>query len=312
MDSEYRVRLDVFDGPMDLLLHLIRRHEVDIADIPIALIADQFVLHLQQLRADARALDMEQAGDFLVMAATLMEIKSRMIARASDPSAGAEAASDTTEADEPAEDPRAELVRQLLAYRAMREAADGLERRHDEWQRRAPAARILPDKAAIGALREPEQAIDLEDLDLGEIVRAFWRVASAVNFERMGEHEIAEDDAPFELHAADLIDLLEREGYDESRPTHLHDVLRGRSRREMLGLFLALLELLKQQRLGIALRPPAPPKADGALPSETAQADAEPTVVLWLKPPTEAAPAPTDHDAAVEAGVQAAAVEGDQ
>src|SRR5262249_19521329 len=108
---DYQVDLDVFRGPMDLLLYLVKRHEVDICDIPIAKVAGQFLEYLQVLEM----IDVERAGDFLVMAATLMEIKSKLLLPRSD---------ESTEEDA---DPRRELVRQLLEYKKFKEAAARLE-----------------------------------------------------------------------------------------------------------------------------------------------------------------------------------------
>src|SRR5438132_483301 len=104
--DDYRVELDTFRGPLDLLLWLVKRNEVDVFEIPIAHIAEQFQQYLEVLTADQSAL--EGAGDFLVMASTLMEIKSKMLLPAA-PAGGAGGA-----AESPAEDPRRELVRQLL------------------------------------------------------------------------------------------------------------------------------------------------------------------------------------------------------
>lgn len=98
--SQYHVKLDVFTGPFDLLLHLIQKHKIDIYDIPIAQIADEFVEYLE----NAELVDVELAGDFLVMAATLMQIKARMLL----PRPPVDA-----ESEEP-EDPRSELVERLL------------------------------------------------------------------------------------------------------------------------------------------------------------------------------------------------------
>src|SRR4051794_5843950 len=108
----YTVALDAFHGPLDLLLYLVKRNEVDVLDIPIAVIVDQFHGYLRLMRE----LDVELAGEFGVMAAPLMEIKPRMLLPA-----GAEAAAD----DQPA--PRRELVRQLLEYRRFKDAAAALE-----------------------------------------------------------------------------------------------------------------------------------------------------------------------------------------
>src|SRR5437762_14196636 len=108
---DYQVDLDVFRGPLDLLLYLVKRQEVDICDIPIAQLTEQFLHYLGVLEL----IDVELAGDFLVMAATLMEIKSRMLLPRSD------------NPEEEESDPRLELVRQLLEYKKFKDAAAMLE-----------------------------------------------------------------------------------------------------------------------------------------------------------------------------------------
>ncbi|MEM1329347.1 MAG: segregation/condensation protein A [Planctomycetota bacterium] len=236
--ADYRVRLDAFEGPLDLLLHLIRRSEVDLHDIPIAAITDQYLGHLEHVDR----VDVELAGEFLVMAATLMEIKSRML----QPE---ERADESGEQDQKIDrdDPRAELVRQLLDYKRYRDAGDELDRRREQWERRHPVAPAIADKDAMAAIAERQDAVELEDLDVSDLVAAFERIYEAVNFERIGQHEVEIDDTPIELHAEDLIDRLKREP-GERMP--LQSVFAGRRPGEMLGLFLAMLEMLKQQRLG--------------------------------------------------------------
>src|SRR5262245_61582925 len=108
----YSVALDAFHGPLDLLLHLVKRNEVDILNIPIARIADQFLDYLSVMQA----LDLDLAGDFVVLAATLMEIKSRTLLPV-------EEGTEHSESD----DPRRELVKQLLEYRRFKDAAAALE-----------------------------------------------------------------------------------------------------------------------------------------------------------------------------------------
>src|SRR5436853_2905457 len=129
MSVEYRVELDVYNGPLDLLLYLLKRDELDIYDIPIARITDSYVHYVTMLRTMSKedGLDINVAGDFLVMAATLMEIKSAMllprqeIAQGDGSSAAAELA-----------DPRYELVEKLLEYKRFKDAAAMLEhQQHD-------------------------------------------------------------------------------------------------------------------------------------------------------------------------------------
>jgi len=205
---DYRVQLDSFEGPLDLLLYLIRRAEVDITDIPIAAIADQYLAYLQGLDR----IDIELAGEFLVMAATLMEIKSRMLSPARTAPAGEP--TDADAAARPGEDPHAELVRQLLAYKQYRDAAESLEHRKAEWEHRFPAGRASVDNERLRealAQHDAENALDLEDLSLVDLVEAFSQIVAAVNFDRLGDHTVTYDDTPIELHAEDILDRLRRE-----------------------------------------------------------------------------------------------------
>ena len=110
-NGDYRVQLDVYNGPLDLLLYLVRREEVDIYDIPIARITEQYLAYLERMPL----MDLDSAGDFLLMAATLMRIKARMLLPK------------VTEEEEPEEDPRRELVDQLLEYQKFKEAASTLK-----------------------------------------------------------------------------------------------------------------------------------------------------------------------------------------
>ena len=114
----YTVTLDAFHGPLDLLLYLVKRNEVDVLDIPIAKLADQFLAYIEAMRAER---DLEFVGEFLVMTATLMEIKSRSLLPG-----------DADVITDDAPDPRRELVRQLLEYRKFKDAAAALEARAEE------------------------------------------------------------------------------------------------------------------------------------------------------------------------------------
>jgi segregation and condensation protein A len=146
--EDYPVRLRVFEGPLDLLLHLIRKHEVDIYDIPIALITQQYLDYLDLMQE----LDLDVAGEFLVMAATLIHIKSRTLLPRPDPSQ-----------EDAEEDPREELIRRLLEHQKFKAAAELLHER--EIQRGAQWAR--PDGRVteiVGEAPEPEIEVDLFSL----------------------------------------------------------------------------------------------------------------------------------------------------
>src|SRR5512136_1325173 len=112
-EAGYTFRLEGFEGPLDLLLHLIQKNELDIFNIPIALITEQYLEYLQLMKV----LNLDMAGEYLLMASTLLHIKSKMLLPTS-----------TEEEEEQGEDPRAELVRRLLEYQKYKEAAAELER----------------------------------------------------------------------------------------------------------------------------------------------------------------------------------------
>ncbi|MDX2118023.1 MAG: segregation/condensation protein A [Planctomycetota bacterium] len=256
LTDDYRVRIDAFEGPLDLLLFLIRKNEVEITDIPIAAIADQFITFLEKIER----VDIDVAGEFLLMAATLMEIKSRMLSPRPelprDDSAGAEQ-----------EDPRSELVKQLLAYKQYRDAASRLEARWSEWQARYPAHAANPKPAAPTEESELTDEsdvggpIEVDDLDLLDLVEAFRKIMDTVNFERLGEHQVTYDDTPIELHAEDILDRLRRlevplDAGDVNAPTtkaemDLATVITGRTRSEMIGVFLAVLDLVRRRAVHV-------------------------------------------------------------
>src|SRR2546425_2421879 len=120
-EDSYRIRLDEFEGPLDLLLHLIKKNEINIYDIPIALITKQYLDYISTMKS----LNLVVAGEFLVMAATLIHIKSRMLLPVE---------TEGDEEDEAGEDPRAELVRRLLEYKQFKEAAGELVQRGQQWR----------------------------------------------------------------------------------------------------------------------------------------------------------------------------------
>ena len=222
--QNYRVQLDSYSGPTDLLLYLIRREEVDIYDIPISSILEQYLAYVRMLEE----LDPDGVGDFLVLAATLMEIKSRMLLPKPPPE----------EADDDLLDPRAELVRQLLAYRAFREAAQDLGQRADQRSSRfARPPTGMPDD---------KEQVDIEEVQIWDLLTAFNGLLASVGQQRI-THEVIYDDTPVTLHAADVLDRLEREG--PVMPFEM--IFEGRTRGEMVGLFLALLELIRQKRVRI-------------------------------------------------------------
>ncbi len=235
---DYRVELDIYNGPLDLLLYLIKRDELDIYDIPIARITDSYMEYLRMLKGmRGDGLDINVAGDFLVMAATLMEIKSAMLLprQPATPEEGA----DPTIAQE-LSDPRYELVQKLLEYKRFKDAAMAMERQAATHAERFPR---YPAKAE-GEEDEPPP-VDLEEVQVWDLLAAFNRLMSEVGQRKPRYHEVTYDDTPIDLHAADIADRLKRE-----KRLSLRQLLTGRKNRsEMVGVFLALLELIREKKV---------------------------------------------------------------
>ncbi len=244
---DYRVQLDAYAGPLDLLLYLVKRHEIDLHDIPIARLTEQYLDHLKVIQS----IDVENAGEFLVMAATLLEIKSQMLVpRIAEQNAENQEADDATDAiDEPA-DPRYELVQQLLAYKRYKDAAIELEERAEAWSHRFAAH---PKKAIEAADDAEQRSFELDDANVMDLCEAFGHILDAIGQTR--EHEVTYDDTPISLHAEDVYDLLTRA---EGRTLTLAQVFEGRTNRsEMVGLFLATLELVRNRRVRVVQSPDA-------------------------------------------------------
>jgi len=235
---DYRVELEVYHGPLDLLLYLIKRDELDVYDIPIARITDSYMTYVSMLRElnAEDGLDINVAGDFLVMAATLMEIKSAMLL----PKTPVVTADGQPTAAQELADPRYELVQQLLEYKRFKDTAHLLERQQRDHASRFPR---YPAKAE-GQADEPPP-VDLEEVQVWDLMEAFNRLMKEVGGRKPRYHEVIYDDTPIDLHAADIEDRLKREG----RLT-LRELIVGRkSRSEMVGVFLALLELIREKKI---------------------------------------------------------------
>jgi segregation and condensation protein A len=269
--SEYRVRLDAFEGPLDLLLHLIGRAEIEVTDIPIAALTEQYLDYLGE--GGVESIDIEKAGEFLVMAATLMEIKSRMLMPVTETESARGELGGAGDRDQ-GTDPRADLVRQLLAYKRFRDAAGRLQRQLQEWESRYPAAGAGIDRERMSEALSDAAGVDIEDVDVVDLVEAFGRIIAAVDLSRVGEHHVAMDDTPIEEHAEDIMGLL-RDSRDGGRGDEVEfaSVFARRTRGEMIGLFLAMLELVRQCRVVVK------------------QDDAQGRIVLRLADETTDAPA---------------------
>ena len=226
--ADYRVNLDIFAGPLDLLLYLVRKEEVDIYDIPIAKITDQYIRYIELIKS----LDIDMAGDFLVMAATLMQIKSAMLLPKAEPEQFQDG--DVT-------DPRTELVRQLLEYKKFKDAANLLNAAASEQRERYPRPGTIVERLKPDA--EPE--LDIEQVSVWDLLEAFDVICKAIGTASNLDH--IKDDTPIDLYQIEILHRLQTEG-----PMIFDRIFETRnSRVVMIGLFLALLELIREKLIWV-------------------------------------------------------------
>ena len=223
----YRVQLDAFQGPLDLLLYLVKQHEVDVLDIRIGALAEQFLEYLKVIEK----LDVEVAGDFLVMAATLMEIKSRSLIPV-EPEAERESGPD----------PRRELVKQLLEYRRFKDAAAKLEEAAESQALRFP--RI--------ALPEPMRPDfpNVPNVELWDLVGAFARILRQT--QSIAPISVIVDETPQHVYEDQIRAALRQNPRLSFEELFTPPFYRAR----LVGLFLAALELIR--RFEIWLEQPEP------------------------------------------------------
>ena len=235
LQEQFRVSLDAFDGPLDLLLYLVRRTEVDIQDIEIAKVTDAYLAVLQH----AKTIDIDMAGEFLVMAATLIEIKSRSLVPADQ-----QAQEDSPDGDSEGRiDPREDLIRQLLAYQRIRTAGEDLDTRKSRFAMRYRA------RVQIREIEpEEEPALELEDVHILDLADAYEYIASSIDFAKLGEHKIEIDDTPIELCQEDLLDRIDR---SSSGSITLISTFDGIKTIERIGMFLATLELVRMGKVTV-------------------------------------------------------------
>ncbi len=214
----YKVKLEIFEGPLDLLLYLVKQNHLEIANIPIASITEEYLKYLELMQA----LDLEIAGEFIVMAATLMQIKSRTLLPPE--------ALSPEEAEEP--DPKEELIRRLLEYQRFKQAAELLSSM--EKNRSVQVARpVSPDEVPV----ETEEFVEASLFDL---LRAFSQfMAEPVSREMF--HEILKDEFTVEEKASMIRALIQ----ERSKINFAQLFTQAKSKPEVIATFLAILELIR-------------------------------------------------------------------
>ena len=222
IQEEYKVKLEVFEGPLDLLLYLIKKDEVDIYDIPIELITRQYMEYLGLMRM----LDLDIAGEFLVMAATLMMIKSRMLLPPEE----------RPELESEEEDPRWELIRQLIAYKKFKDAAANLQ----EMESRTGNMFL---RSAEDPLVVEQPGVGLEDVTIFDLIASFNEALKRVQINEVGEI-MAE-----RFTVADGIESILGRIKRETQVVFATLFRPLSTRHEIICTFLALLELIRLRQV---------------------------------------------------------------
>lgn len=220
--ADYRVELDLFTGPLDLLLYLVRRNEVEILDLPIARITQQFLAFLEVLEF----LDLDLVGDFVVMASTLIEIKSRQVLPRAEEEETVEIA--------PADESCSELIQQLIEYKKYKDAALALEQHAAEWQERYP--RLSDDRPTSG---KDHAADPIKEVELWDLVSALSRVLQKKIVEETSS--IRYDETPISVY----IDRIGARVREVGRVPFSEFFEGTNHRSKIIGIFLAVLELLR-------------------------------------------------------------------
>lgn len=220
--NDYKVKLEVFEGPLDLLLYLVKKAEVDIYHIPIVEITDQYLKYIELMKM----LDLDIAGEFLWMASNLIYIKSKTLLPPEE----------QLEEEEEELDPRSELIRQLIEYKKFKEVAGELEKLEE-------ARSLYFPKEALPEEGIPEPSLNLGQVSLFDLLNAFSEVLQKVkvrdNLKRIFEEEVSVE------KQIDLIGkmLASRESF-----TFEELFVNVSSRMEIVATFLALLELIRQKK----------------------------------------------------------------
>lgn len=257
--DDYKLDLEVFEGPLDLLLYLIKKEELDIYNIPIERVTSQYMEYLGLMKM----LDLNIAGEFIVMAATLMMIKSRMLLPAEV----------RPELEPEEEDPRWDLVRQLLEYKKFKDVALRLQ------EKEAHQENVFPFGGGQVNVEPDDASLAMEDVSLFDLISAFRTVLQRARPEVLGEIE-------GHLHTvADKIDAILRV-ISSGEPVSFFSLFQdGASRHEITCTFLALLELIRLRQINVKqdrhfgdiMITPVSEEAAAALPEPPPETEGEET-----------------------------------
>lgn len=219
--NDFRVEVGSYSGPLDLLLYLAKVNEVDVTDIPITMITEQYIHYIDLMEM----FNMDLGSEFLVMASTLMEIKSRTLVPLEE-----------IAEEEDIEDPRLELIQQLIEYRKIKEAAKDLDTRADRQSLKFPRT---TKKTVV------DEGYSLETIDRWDLVAAFDKLIEQISIPT--SRDIIDDDVPISVYIERVVKKLK-----ENSPIRFEALFEDiRDKVTLIGTFLALLELVRRRQLTI-------------------------------------------------------------
>ncbi len=216
----YKLKLDMFEGPLDLLLYLIKKDQIDIYDIPISQVTEQYMEYIEMMKL----LNLDVVGDFLVMAATLMQIKSKMLLPP-----------DPTQEEQEEEDPRDELVRRLLEYKKFKEIAEELQGKEAS---RQDLFRRVTDIERLKELKEDAKEVYVE-ASLFDLISAFTKALRKV--QEKAVYSIKQEEFTVEMKIHAILHLL----LDQEAVSLNNLFGQCRDKMEIVVTFMAILELIR-------------------------------------------------------------------
>ncbi|MBN8250273.1 segregation/condensation protein A [Priestia flexa] len=230
---EYSVKVDAFEGPLDLLLHLINRFEIDIYDIPVATITEQYMMYIHTMNE----LQLDVASEYLVMAATLIQIKSKMLL----PTYDEDDIDDSM--DDVEEDPREQLMQQLIEYRKFKEAAVELQKL-EETQTHI-YAKAPSNLQQISDEKSPQQDSGDLDVSLYDMLSALQKLMKRKQLQKPAQARVARQDVPIEKRMTEIVSVLQKTKGKQS----FYKLFPYPERNHIVVTFLAILELMKKNEV---------------------------------------------------------------
>ncbi|SHN20257.1 segregation/condensation protein A [Gracilibacillus kekensis] len=224
MSDHYQVKLETFEGPLDLLLHLINKYEIDIYDIPVSEITSQYMAYIHTMQQ----LELNIASEYLVMAATLLEIKSKLLLP--NPTLEIE--------EEYEEDPREELMRRLIEYRKYKEAAEHLKEREMEQSQ-------VHTRPPMQISKEETQELPAGAANIYDIIEAIGKVMERRKWNRPMETSVKRQEVSIDQRMGEIMEKIK----DIKQPISFYQLFPNKTRTYIVATFIAILELMKQKQI---------------------------------------------------------------